>query len=68
MRQVTKIRAINAGGWFIRVSLSDGQERDIPLLNHRRAPSARRARAEAADDGLMWHYTVPRGVPVVVGE
>lgn len=66
----TKIEAIydrNHGkareGWYIRVYLEDGRERDVPRDGKRR-PGARRIRAEAADDGLTMGYTIPADTPV----
>jgi hypothetical protein len=73
MQTVTKIEAIfdrdhgrENEGWYIRLSLSDGQERDAPQDWTRRKPSVRRVRAAAREEALSWGLQVPRGVAVEI--
>jgi hypothetical protein len=73
MQTVTKIEAIydrdhgrENEGWYIRLHLSDGQERDAPQDWTRRTPSVRRVRAAAREEAMSWGFVVPRGVPVEI--
>jgi hypothetical protein len=70
---VTKVEAIfdtdhgkACEGWYIRLHLSDGQERDAAQTWNRRTPSIRRVRSAAKDEATMWGFKMPRGIPVEV--
>lgn len=73
MQSVTKIEAIfdrdhgrENEGWYIRLTLDDGQERDAPQDWTRRTPSTRRVLAAAREEAMTWGFAVPVGVPVEI--
>ncbi len=75
MQTVTGIKAIydrdhgtTNEGWYIRLTLDDGQERDAPQDWSKRVPSIRRVRAAGKDEGIAWGFKVPRGVRVEISQ
>lgn len=52
-------------GWFIRLTLSNGQERDNSF-EARRDIGVRRARKEARSEANAWGWKMPSGTPVEV--
>jgi hypothetical protein len=53
-------------GWYIRLHLSDGQERDAAQNWTRRTPSVQRVRKAARAEAAAWGFRMPRGIPVEV--
>jgi hypothetical protein len=68
---VTRIEAIydrdhgqQNEGWYIRLTLHDGQKRDVPLDGGRLRPSVRRVRNAAREEARSWGWEIASDVQV----